>query len=80
MRRAGMSELLVKTFVDVYSALSYHLLVSFGWRRYHGVECSKLNVVDVTYWIPSHVWRGFDEEKITFSRAVLIRQYQFLVL
>ena len=36
-------------------------------------------------WIPRHVWRGLDEDKIVYSSvpvvslAVLIRQYQFLL-
>ena len=70
--------------MDVYSDLSYHLLASFGWRIYHGVEGSKFNVVDGTDRIPSHVQKGLDEEKrvhssvLVISRAVLMRQYPFL--
>ena len=63
--------------MDVNSDLSYHLLLSFRWRIYHGVEGSKFNVVDRTDWIPIHVRRGLDGEKIVIYRAVLMRQYQF---
>ena len=63
--------------VDVYSDLSYHLLASFRWRIYHGVEGSKFNVVDGTDWIPTHVQRGLDEVKIVVSWSVLMSPYQF---
>ena len=53
--------------MDVYSDLSYHLLESFGWIIYHGLEGRNFHVVDGTDWIPSHVWRGLDEEKIVAS-------------
>ena len=49
---------------------------------YHGVEGSKFTVVNGTDWIPTHVNRGFDEEKIVrslvlvVSQVVLMRRYQ----
>ena len=35
----------LKQIVDVYSDMSYYLLASFGWRIYHGVYFSNLDVV-----------------------------------
>ena len=35
--------------VDDYSDQYYHLLASFGWRVYHGVEGSRFTIVDGTY-------------------------------
>ena len=70
--------------MNVYCDLSYHLLAYFGWIMYHGVEGSNFNVVGVTNWIPRHVQRCFDEEKLfcwsvlVISWSVLIRRYQFL--
>ena len=58
------SEPFKKKGVDVYSDLSYQLLMYFGWRMYYGVEGSEFNVVNGTDWIPSHVRRDFDEEKL----------------
>ena len=34
--------------MDVYGDLSYHILSSFGWISYHGVESIKFNVADET--------------------------------
>ena len=64
--------------MDVYSDLSYHLLASFGWKIYYGVEDSKFNMMAGTNWIPNHVWRGFDEEKLVHSH-VLIVSWEFLL-
>ena len=80
-----MSEPFKKKCVDVYNDLSYHLLASFGWIIYHGVEGSYFNVVYGTDLTTSHMWRGYDEVKLerssvlVVSRAVLMRRYQFLV-
>ena len=48
MRRAGTSETFKKKGWDVYSDLYYHLLASFGWIIYQGVEVIKFTVVDGT--------------------------------
>ena len=32
--------------MNIYSDLSYHLLSSFEWKLFHGVEGSKFYVVD----------------------------------
>ena len=53
--------------MNVYSYLSYQLLVSFGWIIYHGVEGSEFNVLGGTDRIPSHVQRVLDEEKNVVS-------------
>ena len=56
--------------MDFYSYPSYHVLASFGWRIYLGVEGIKLTVVDGTDWIPSHVWRVFLHRKTFASICV----------
>ena len=35
-----------KKDVDIYSDISYHLLLSFKWILYHGVEGSKFDLED----------------------------------
>ena len=56
----------------VYSNLSYHLLASFVCRIYHDVEGSNFNVMDVTDCIPSHMRRGFEEEKLVHSSVLVV--------
>ena len=61
--------------MDVESDTSYHLLASFG------VEGSNFTVVYGNDWIPIHVRRGLDGEKLVYlsvivvSWAVLMGQY-----
>ena len=57
--------------MDVDSNLSYHLLASFVCRIYHDVEGSNFNVMDVTDCIPSHMRRGFEEEKLVHRLCLL---------
>ena len=65
--------------MDVYSDISYHLLASFLWIIYHGVEGSKFNVVGVIDWIPRRVQRGLDEENLSFLKQSWWGGTNFLV-
>ena len=73
----------------MYSDIFYHLLLSFEWRFYHGVNGSKL-----MWWIRCRgevkiliefldMCKGLRQETyfyssvLIISRVVLMRQYQF---
>ena len=79
MGGSGTSEPFKKKGVDIYSDLYYQLLYSFKRRLYHVVGGSKFNVVDYDEGeseeadlIPSHVWRGTDEENIMYLSMFVV--------
>ena len=58
--------------VDIYSDISYHLFTFFGWRIHHGEEGSNFTVVYGNDWIPIHVRRGLDGEKLVYLSVIVV--------